>query len=536
MSSIQIDAFEVQLGAGILLQLDSPNDGPITILADAGVQASGYPADHVHRKLPAALDGFSPGNRRIDLIVGTHYDADHLRGLVPIIKDTAYEIGEVWLPPVADDEAPNALRAALVEDQFLAVKWSRDGGAEMARTYLAAHLDQCRALREVEREALGAAGDARGLVWSPKSRLERIDRDLDPDINGRSGMAALRAAFEEQLEECSGLPGDESCDCHANAPFGQDVVSAATPIPRSVSAFSAKLFTKRGLYSQRMRWKEDPELASSQSLSFALLRKATARNAITASHLAEVVAALKARAPAVPVKCRVIPNGTPVRLRWSSRFRKFLPGAAAEEGEPVITLLGPSEGLVKKHRDKLPVLQSASLALYARIPIEGITPSNQLSYIFKVEHQEQSILVTGDAGCVDYQSRPGANAPYYPDLLAEFAPLHVIQVAHHGGHNAHFYRVLQQSELTSQGFAPTLILSHATEDVHRPSEAFAQFIGELPSGLSPSLLFTSRPLLERVEGFDQLIHPSVGTIGDVGDIRLSFAGGSWQVDSHAIKI
>jgi hypothetical protein len=41
--------------------------------------------------------------RRIDLIIATHYDADHLDGLVPIILDDTIDIGQVWLPPVADD-------------------------------------------------------------------------------------------------------------------------------------------------------------------------------------------------------------------------------------------------------------------------------------------------------------------------------------------------------------------------------------------------------------------------------------------------
>jgi beta-lactamase superfamily II metal-dependent hydrolase len=98
--AIQIDMFEVQLGAGLLMQFDAP-DGVVRVLADAGVHASGYAKDHVKKKLPAAFTAMGDARLRIDLVIGTHYDADHLDGLPPIISDSTYEIGEVWLPPVS---------------------------------------------------------------------------------------------------------------------------------------------------------------------------------------------------------------------------------------------------------------------------------------------------------------------------------------------------------------------------------------------------------------------------------------------------
>jgi hypothetical protein len=70
----------------------------VRVLADAGVKASGYPVDHVHRKLQEVFESFGDPHRGIDLIIGTHYDEDHLRGLVPIIADETVDIGEAWLP------------------------------------------------------------------------------------------------------------------------------------------------------------------------------------------------------------------------------------------------------------------------------------------------------------------------------------------------------------------------------------------------------------------------------------------------------
>lgn len=83
--------FDVQLGAALLLQFEGAK-GQVRVLADAG-----HRKYKVAGKLTAAFADFADGDRRIDLIVGTHYDADHLAGLVDVIKDPTLDIGEIWL-------------------------------------------------------------------------------------------------------------------------------------------------------------------------------------------------------------------------------------------------------------------------------------------------------------------------------------------------------------------------------------------------------------------------------------------------------
>jgi hypothetical protein len=535
MKKIQVDSFEVQLGAGMLIQFRDGGNKPITVLADAGVHAPGYDDDHVLRKLPDALDAFSQGHRRIDLIVGTHYDADHLRGLPPIIRDSSIEIGEIWLPPVADDEAPNPMGASLWENQYLALKWHGEDGERLAKDYLAAQWEQCEALRSLEREALRLSGEADGLSWKAELMRRRevmLAEKPKEAFEQKKDFASLRQAFRDHLEECSDLPGDEGCDCHANTEIGLDDSSDVLPDFASYRGKLLRFDVLRKEGRERL-FEGDPSRAAQSSLSLAQLRKATASNAITASHLAEVVKAISERGN-IAVKCRVIPDGTPVKFKWSGRSRKFLPGAAAKEHEPVITLLGPSEALVKKHRDKLPFIETANVAFFSAIPIKAITPSNQLSYIFRIDHEGQGVLVTGDAGCVDYKPKSGGS--YYPALVSQFSSLQVVQVAHHAGNNAHFYRVLLEESVSYPEDGTFLILSHATEDKYRPSEAFGQFVGSLAERVRPSLLFTSRPHPQRVEGFEGLIHQVVGRKEDQGDIRLSFDGQGWQVDSHAIQV
>ena len=69
--------------------------------AHAGIKASGYRPEHVRDKLLRILD--ANGKRRIDLIIGTHYDEDHLNWPAPGSEDT--ELGVFMGPEVRHGEA-----------------------------------------------------------------------------------------------------------------------------------------------------------------------------------------------------------------------------------------------------------------------------------------------------------------------------------------------------------------------------------------------------------------------------------------------
>lgn len=534
VNSIQVDAFEVQLGAGVLLQF-RVGARVVTVLADAGVHASGYPEDHVLNKLPDALDAFEEGNRRIDLIVATHYDADHIKGLAPIIRDGSFEIGEIWLPPVTDDQTAFPLGMPLSENQFLGHAWLAEGGEAKARRYLDAALAQCEVLRGLETEALPFANEQRGLSWDVSGRREGMERAAASFGPHDGTWRGIRERFRADLDECKGLDGEDECGCHADEVFDDPAeTDPGNPSAAGRSLFPGILRSTLDFEARSQIWQSNPVVAANHSRSFAHLRRTTASGAITASHLAEVIAAIKERAPRIPVMFRTITDGEPDRFRWNGRSRRFLPAATGTRALPTITLMGPSKGLVEKHRDKLPVLHQARLALLSEIPIMDITPSNQLSYIFKIEHEGQSLLISGDAGCVDFKTSPRGN--YHEKLLDELGTLHVVQIAHHAGNNAHFYRVLLAAELAAGEVPPYMILSHATDDKHRPSEAFARFVDHFPKEVDPYLLFTSRPKAKRAQGLEDLVHATVGGEADVGDVRLVHDGARWNVDLHAVSV
>jgi hypothetical protein len=526
MDRIQIDMFEVQLGAGLLLQFRDRNR-IIRVLADAGVHASNYPLNHVHRKLDSALAAFGGKDRRIDLIIGTHYDADHLKGLVPIIEDESIAITEAWMPPVANDIDPHALEDEPKDERFLAHQFAAKDGERKLAAYLDRKQEVCEAAAEREH---AADSFRKGLRRDMKTKA--LSRSAGDD----SGDDAL-AYFTAHRRDAAATLG-ESESSHADQDFLLPI-QAKLGAAEGSSAFSRSLDQEvedRALIldmtKAKARWKADPGRAETEARSLAFIRESTAKEAITAIYLAKVVKALAARK--VPIVCRTIDDGQPQRFVWDRRQRRFIPSRQIVTRSPELMLLGPSVGLVKKYWDRLPIGDYMALAHKARIPVRSITPSNELSYVVRMQFAGQGLLISGDAGCVDF--RPGDGKPFYPALLSALLPLHVVQVAHHGGRNAHFYNVLLDAGYAQQTDHSWLLLSHKTDDKNRPSSIFGSFVAEVrKSGDDVKLLFTSRPRLDKVRDFTALIAPSTSPPADVGDVRMVFDR-RWRVVNHAIKV
>lgn len=521
-TTIHVDMFEVQLGAAVLLQFKTAKGRIVRVLADAGIKAGGYPKEHVRDKLPAALKSFAPGDR-IDLIIGTHYDEDHLEGLVPIVQDARFMFGEAWMPPVTNDEAPRGARRGRTSSAPLLVEaFAGEGGAAALRAYLISKEQKCRALMAQETQAAGGARRTRGGVGVAGGHRQVRALVMEPTRRGARGgppqdlVAEATAIFREHIQDAN-ITLKSRGDGHGDTdPRG--LFDANAPAVRGRGA------ARRGAAA----------LGSGDAITFAELRKSEARKAINAASLARVVQALNARK--VPIRCELIPDGKPRRFVWNATSRSFKEAGGTTAGEVEFVLLGPSVGLAKKHEELLPVSKARRGPERGLIPMTTITESNQLSYIGRFSAGGQNILVSGDAGCVDFMT--ARNGPYHPALLAALKdPLHIVQVAHHAGNNAHFYRVLEACGYERQPGDSFLLLSHATHDPTRPSPAFAAFVGNL-KGMRPGMriLFTSTPTSTKVSTFRPRIHKTVGAKGEVGDIALVFDGKKWAVTKHAVQV
>jgi hypothetical protein len=517
MTDIQLDMLEVQLGAAILLSFEV--DGrSVKVLADAGVKASGYAADHVLQKLNQI---FGDGPRRIDLIIGTHYDEDHLLGLVPIINDETIAIGEAWLPPVADDLANVAVDQPVAASQLLAHKFKGEPGRAAFAEYLDAKRRDMAVVTSVADDLANPDLDRRELnVRGKYFRLALDEPNMPDDLS----------VFRQVL-------GEDDCDHGVEQelepdPLVEDLIATVRRSGLGNRWYFRDYGSTEDLVAHA-KWlnTDQPNVEAAQLASLVSVRKGVAKDAINAKALHDVVQALDARS--IPIRTEIIDDGVPRTYRWSAAAGRFVLAKAPVDGLR-FTLLGPSKSLVKKHRDRLPVTEANKVALLFRGEIRSITASNQLSYIGCFGFREQVILVSGDAGCVDFKS---GRDSYHQPLLDAMAPLHVIQVAHHGGNNAHFYRVLDAAKYPDQDAQSYLLLSHAVHDKTRPSEVFHDFLlATLGKGDDVKLLFTSEPTRDKVVDYRSAIQPTVGTPGQKGDIRLEFAAGSWEVTKHAVKV
>jgi len=524
MREIQVDMFEVQLGSALLLQFKTDSRKTVRVLADAGVTAGRYQIDHVHKKLASAFSAFDGKGSSLDLIMGTHYDADHLEGLVPIIEDKRIDIAEAWMPPVANDTEMHA-REEPIQDRFLLGRQlAGEDGEQVLRAYLRAKAEVCEQLRDLEL----IAGEYQS------SNVGREQYRFNEQVMGQVERSIKY--FEAHISDADRTLGQHE-HTHADEDVEPPPQAAEVDLvkvirdPSYIRLFPFWSDSSRHKFFKHV-WSEDHARAKAQSRSIAYIRRAAAKDAINATSLDKVIKALKARQ--IPTAYQFIKDGRPRRFLWKKDRDRFVPGAYLKSDGPELVLLGPSEGLIKRHWDRLPIGGYLSKLAYISIPVKSITPSNQLSYVARFKAYDQGLMVCGDAGCVDFKPTRGK---YYKDLIDALLPLHIIQVAHHGGNNAHFYNVLLEADYQAQTDPSLLLLSHAEADRFRPSKEFGMFIEQArKEGDDMKLLFTSRPTPDKVKDYQKIIHPVVGATKEVGDIRIQFDGRRWKVLNHAVRI
>ena len=461
MPDIQIDMFEVQLGAALLLRMKDSAGRTVSVLADGGINAKGYKRDHVANKLKGLLP-----SKHIDVVVGTHYDQDHLAGLIDVAD--MFTIGVAILPPVRRPRypKPGTPISAVMEIE------KPDDASDLPLIIRLSNKEFQEHIAELE-----------GLSEQAGIQLAEVNPDLfgSPD-------------FEDEVPESH----EEFDGYYLTAPYSPDMLKFAV--------------------SQLAR-----------------IRKSAHKGAIVAKWLRRLVRKLHSKR--VPIRAIDIVAGTPKYFAWDAsllRFRACNSSTHARSTEPKITILGPSKALIARHAKRLPI--GVYFAIMGQIPLKPVTASNQLSYVMLFEAAGQKILVTGDAGCVDFWDKKAK--AYYPLLLAAIKDPHVVQVAHHAGDNYRFYDVLLHNGHASAGSPHSfLLLSHADGDAYRPSAAFDRFINSLTAnGGTFELLTTSQPDPAKIGTFQTYYHPATHwPAANVGDIRLSFNNGAWSVDQHLVQ-
>src|SRR5215831_4724245 len=210
-STIQVDMFDVQLGAALLLQFRNNDGHVVRVLADAGVDPkSGYAQNHVLAPLKQAMKDFDGANPRLDLIIGTHYDADHLEGLIPIINDRSIDISEAWMPPVANDTVSHSLDDEPEERELLAKQFDSDDGSAVLQNYFHSKLRDCEYLQALQRAAEELAENGDRALRRGHQEVERwSERTRDDWIN----------AFRQHFDEAATAFQPSEVHTHADDPI-----------------------------------------------------------------------------------------------------------------------------------------------------------------------------------------------------------------------------------------------------------------------------------------------------------------------------
>ncbi len=523
---IIIDMFEVQLGASILLRFTLEDESVVSVLADAGILAAGYKPEHVKDKLLHIFP--DKETRRIDLIIGTHYDADHLRGLPPIISDDTFQIGEIWLPPVQNDEMDSYDEPLPFEEQFLGKQF--EGERNGILRYLKAKSNRIKDLDSIIDGVLDR-GELEGLHDSIAKFFPRAypnDVNVREDNNDLTGQLK---SYERYFEAIQGIQDEGlfgGTDFEAN---GFRHVSNSD-LTLKIAKYNRHLYGENASDYLSRRWSYDKTSIKKDILSFAGIRKAQAKSAITAIYLHDVVKAIETRAQLsgqkIPCSYKYISQGRPTTYSWNNKLKQFIAGKNGNSNSLTLDILGPSDTLIEKHKDIIPIGDYVAFISIAR---KYITAANQLSYVVRFSYHSQNILIVGDAGFVDFRDNSGA---IFTGLKAMLQPLQVVQVAHHAGNNYDFYNVLLEAGYDRQDENSFLLLSHAVKDKTRPSSQFENFVGQISH--KASLLFTSRPDPLKVRSYLPLIHPPVPahSCANFGDVCLEF-NRRWSVTKHAIR-
>jgi hypothetical protein len=517
-SKVDLEMFEVGLGSAIYLRLRG-KDGDIRILADGGV-GHGYSEDHVLTKLEAVFKREKVEERRIDLMIATHYDEDHLKGLVPIVR-SGIAIGDVWLPPVAseDRDAPvgaQPSRKDMLGEALTSVRgltsYLRERGQEITRALRLLNL-------------LGVEGRKFDL-----GKLDVVSEDLsDEDLEEL--IAPFRTAYSDAGGPAAGCEHADDADLIDPVSY-EDLLRNLDMTAVRWRPLYLDLFDPDELHfwAERLTKYGDPKPAI-QSLNY--LTKTAARKAINGAALHRLTAAL--------VKAHVVPQyltinrGVPEDFHWNATLQRFEPASGPDVAKTQIALLGPSDWLVAKFRDRLPAHSAAFVALLSNIPVKGITPSNDLSYVLTVSHASQTILICGDTGMWDFKvGRKG----FEQKLIDRLTDVSVAQVAHHAGLNRYFYHSLREAWRGRSGVMPYLLVSHAEDDAHRPNAEFEIFVRTGWDQTASNLLFTCRPLATHVKQFAKRLHKLENVPVPMGrcDVRMRYGPAGWAVLQHGIKV
>ncbi|SOB80690.1 hypothetical protein SAMN06297144_1190 [Sphingomonas guangdongensis] len=515
--TIEVTMYDVGLGSAVLLTFKD-GDHTVRVLADGGDARAGIRVEESLKKL---LTHGTGKRAPLDLVIGTHYDADHLDGLTHIIKSGRVDIRQLWLPPIADDESGRDYGRLAQDESLLVNRFRSEDGSAAFETYVRGKDERRRTLSDLDRM----------LAWVGEND-DRSDQPKPSSHNpSERTLEDWRRVFGEELEAAYKIVGTRGCEHVPDADLVRlsassydiidDLAIMSRPNPAAIGSLIRET-KRRGIL-------EGGHSLMAARAQLAHMRVTNAKNAINA-------VALKALLNEIPTTSSIIVEShrcsdhRPKRFRWTAGL--FV--RSAEAGGVTATLLSPTDRLVADRRDRLP---SDVIGFGAKRwdRLEGLSHSNQLSYVIRFDAEGQGVLITGDSGFDGFARGRDRASEYESGLTDHLKGLSVIQAPHHGGISRHFYRAINSAGFAKETAPCFLLLSHERHSAHRPATALPDYLSTLPAGHGLKLLFTSEPAAEQVAGCHERFASVTKTDREPhGEIVLK-CDKSWSVIRHTVS-
>jgi len=249
-------------GDCLLLEYGGP-DAYSRVLIDGGPARS-------YKAIAAKLAALPPGHRRLDLLVLTHVDADHIEGVIKLINDAdlAVEVAEVWfngyqqLPPDPHlGPAQGEILSALLDARKIPWNTAFGGGAvqrhrgsplprvtlpgELELTVLGPDEAALQSLRKVWEKECAKAGIAEGSTREALDLLASQKRLLPLDSYLDSADVTQLAALPEREKDTS-VTNASSIVLLAEY-RGHSILLPGDSTPAILTAGLERLIAERGL-------------------------------------------------------------------------------------------------------------------------------------------------------------------------------------------------------------------------------------------------------------------------------------------------
>ncbi|MGV3611704.1 MAG: MBL fold metallo-hydrolase [Fluviicola sp.] len=167
---VKINMLNVKDGDAIIVELIKP-DKELVMVIDCGHTTSF--ASKVKPKLESILSKYN--KQAPDIVVCTHYDNDHICGLVPLVEKYITDIKEVWI-----HETPESMKGFMEQ----ALKIQSNGGMKkiaskekiaFLKLFEGYHSEQQEILNEKSKAVLYSVGELQKLIrLIPKEKIKHV--------------------------------------------------------------------------------------------------------------------------------------------------------------------------------------------------------------------------------------------------------------------------------------------------------------------------------------------------------------------------